>query len=263
MLDRIALVTDFGSRSPYVGQMRLRLDELLPRFPVVELESDLVPFRPDLAAYFLPALARDMPARTLYVSVVDPGVGSERAVLAVEADGDWYLGPDNGLLALVARRAQSAQVLRVDWRPERLSASFHGRDLFCPIAAKLVEQEPLEGVPLDQGDMLGSDWPDELSKVIYTDNYGNLITGIRAASLDESACLIVEGREVRRACTFCEVTPGQAFWYEDCFGLVELAVNQGKARRVLGLEVGDQVEVLGSSSPWGFVSDRGKGHQRV
>jgi len=263
MLDRIALVTDFGSRSPYVGQMRLRLDALLPRVPVIELESDLAPFRPDLAAYFLPALARDMPARTLYVSVVDPGVGSERAVLAVEADGDWYLGPDNGLLALVARRARRVRILRVDWRPERLSASFHGRDLFCPIAAKLVEQESLEWAPLDRGDMLGSDWPEELSKVIYADNYGNLITGIRAACLDESARMIVAGREVRCARTFCEVPAGQAFWYENCFGLVELAVNQGNARLALGLEVGDEVEVLGLSSPWGSLAGRGQGHQRA
>jgi len=249
MLDRIALVTDFGSRSSYVGQMRLRLDELLPRFPVVELESDLVPYRPDLDAYFIPALARDMPAHTLYLCVVDPGVGGERAVLAVEADGDWYLGPDNGLLALIARRARRVRLLRVDWRPERLSASFHGRDLFCPIAAKLVEQEPLEWVPLDQGDMLGSDWPDELSKVIYADNYGNLITGIRAASLEESVRLVVRGLEISPARTFCEVPSGQAFWYEDCFGLTELAVNQGNARLALGLEVGDQVEVIGSLSP--------------
>jgi S-adenosylmethionine hydrolase len=263
MFDRIALVTDFGSRSPYVGQMRLRLDELLPRLPVIELVSDLVPFRPDLAAYFLPALARDMPARTLYLCVVDPGVGSEREVLAVETDGDWYLGPDNGLLVQVARRARSAQVLRVDWRPERLSASFHGRDLFCPIAAKLVEQEPLEWLPLNRGDMLGSDWPDELAKVIYADGYGNLITGIRAACLDESTRLIVAGREVRRARTFCEVPAGQAFWYEDCFGLVELAVNQGNARLALGLEVGDEVEVLGLSSPWGSLAGRGQGHQRA
>jgi hypothetical protein len=136
----------------------------------------------------------------------------------------------------------------VDWRPERLSASFHGRDLFCPIAAKLVEQEPLEWVPLDRGDMLGSDWPDELSKVIYADNYGNLITGIRSASLDKSARLIVARREVRRARTFCDVPAGTDFWYEDCFGLVELAVNQGNARHALSLEVGDQVEVFGSSS---------------
>jgi len=95
----IALVTDFGGASPYLGQMQLRLSGLLPRLPVIDLVSDLAPSRSDLAAYFLPALVRNMPARTLYLCVVDPGVGGERSALAVEADEDWYVGPDNGLPA--------------------------------------------------------------------------------------------------------------------------------------------------------------------
>ena len=105
MIDRIALVTDFGPGGPYVGQLKLRLSELVPGIPVIDLVSDLTPFRSDLAAYFLPALVRDIPNSTLYLCVVDPGVGGERAALAVLADGNWYVGPDNGLLAVVARRA--------------------------------------------------------------------------------------------------------------------------------------------------------------
>ncbi|WP_089729710.1 SAM hydrolase/SAM-dependent halogenase family protein [Candidatus Thiosymbion oneisti] len=242
-IDRIALVTDFGVGSPYVGQMKLRLSGLLPQVPVIDLISDLAPFRADLAAYLLPALVRDMPARTLYLCVVDPGVGGERSALAIEADGDWYVGPDNGLLALVARRADRVRVLRVDWRPEVLSASFHGRDLFAPIAASLCDGKLPRYIELDGGLLIGNDWPNALAKVVYADIYGNLITGIQAADLDRDARLRVGGRDITYARTFCAVPPGQAFWYEDAFGLVELAVNQGDAHRTLGLDLGARIEL--------------------
>jgi len=248
-IDRIALVMDFGGTSPYLGQMQLRLSELLPRFPVIDLVSDLAPFRADLAAYFLPALVRDMPARTLYLCVVDPGVGGERSALAIEADGDWYVGPDNGLLALVTRRAGKARVLRVDWRPEVLSPSFHGRDLFAPVAAMLCTGS---GVPrcteLDKATLIGNDWPHQLAKVIYVDGYGNLVTGMQASDLAKDSRVRVDGREIAYARTFCSVPPGQAFWYENSFGLVELAINQGNAHHLLGLDPGAQVEISRHSS---------------
>lgn len=147
--------------------MKLRFSELLPWLPVIDLVSDLAPFRADLAAYFLPALVRDMSARTLYLCVVDPGVGGERSALAVEADGDWYVGPDNGLLALVARRASKVRVLRVDWRPEVLSPSFHGRDLFAPVAAILCDGRVPRCTEIDRDALIGNDWPHELAKVIF------------------------------------------------------------------------------------------------
>jgi len=242
-IDRIALVTDFGAGGPYLGQMKLRLSGLLPRVLVIDLISDLAPFRADLAAYLLPALVRDMPARTLYLCVVDPGVGGERSALAIEADGGWYVGPDNGLLALVARRANQIRVLRIDWRPAVLSASFHGRDLFAPVAAALCGGKIPYYTELDRGLLIGNDWPNALAKVIYADSYGNLITGLQAADLDRNTWLWAGGRDITYARTFCAVPPGQAFWYENAFGLVELAVNQGGARRVLGLGPGDRVEL--------------------
>ena len=244
MTDRIALVTDFGGSGPYVGQMKLRLSGLAPRIPVIDLISDLQPFRPDLAAYLLPALSVEMPAGTLYLCVVDPGVGGARGALAVDVDGDWYVGPDNGLLAPVIRRANHVRILRIDWRPEKLSDSFHGRDLFAPVAAMLCDGSYPNHTEIDSGEIAGSDWPDELAKIIYADNYGNLVTGIRASGLDRRLRLQVRGREIDYARTFCEVPPGQAFWYENSFGLVELAVNQGDARIAVGLGIGDPVEFV-------------------
>jgi len=247
-ITRIALVTDFGSSGPYSGQMILRLGHLAPDVSAVDLISDLAPFRPDLAAYLLPALVRNVPGVTLFVCVVDPGVGSERDAIAVEADGRWYLGPDNGLLSAVVRRASDARVLRIEWRPDRLSDSFHGRDLFCPLAAMLCRGELPDSVPIDSGAIVGADWPDDLARVVYADRYGNLITGIRASAVSRRAAVRIGGLDVFYARTFCEVPPGEVFWYENSFGLVELAVNRGRAELVLGLVPGDPIDLLPSQT---------------
>jgi S-adenosylmethionine hydrolase len=253
MIERIALITDFGVGSPYVGQVKLRLAALAPRVGVVDLVSDLPSFCPDLAAYLVPALARDVPAGTLFLCVVDPGVGGPRAPIALQADGCWYVGPDNGLLSVVARRARELRIRYLNWRPERMSGSFHGRDLFAPVAAMLAAGELPESSPLQMGDIVGFDWPDELERVIYVDAYGNLMTGIRSSAVDLEVRLPVAGREIVYARTFCEVSPGRPFWYENSLGLVELAVNQGSASRLLGLGPGDPVGArqndLGRATP--------------
>lgn len=119
---RILLVTDFGA-GVYVGQMRAALDALLPATPVIDLVHDLPAFRPDLAAYLLPAMIRDMPGDSLYLCVVDPGVGGARAGLVVCADGVWLIAPDNGLVSQVISRARDVAVWRIGWQPPMLSAS--------------------------------------------------------------------------------------------------------------------------------------------
>lgn len=237
---RIALITDFGL-GPYIGQVLLRLSALLPGVQVVDLISDLPPFRPDLAAYLLPALVRDLPPETLFLCVLDPGVGGERAALTLAADGNWFVGPDNGLLAAVARRAQGLNALRIGWRPDWASDSFHGRDLFAPIAARLCLGHELNAEVLDPSTLAGWDWPADLAKVVYVDRYGNLITGWRAAGLDRRARVQLGEIELPYARTFCEVPSGAGFWYEDAFGLVEIAVNQGRADLVLSKGPGDDL----------------------
>jgi S-adenosylmethionine hydrolase len=101
------------------------------------------------------------------------------------------------------------------------------------------------GNEIDPTQMIGSDWPDDLPIIVYADPYGNLMTGLRAASLDRNAILAVAGRELCYARTFCEVPAGAAFWNENSFGLVELAVNKGAASSVLGLVPGDAVTIKG------------------
>ena len=244
MIERIALITDFGSGGPYLGQMRLLLSQRLPQLPVVELISDLPPFAPQLAAYLIPTLIADMPTATLCLCVVDPGVGGERAVLQVEADGNWFLAPDNGLLVPLVARAHAPRVGRVDWRPDRLSDSFHGRDLFIPLGVRLIRGESSSQTPLGPDQMVSSDWPADLPRILYVDRFGNLMTGLRADGLGAAGRIRAGERELGYARTFCEVSAGTPFWYRNAFGLVELAVNQGRADALLGLEPGAPVEVL-------------------
>ncbi|MBK5963429.1 hypothetical protein CCR95_04815 [Thiocystis minor] len=238
---RIALVTDFGG-GLYVGQMRACLGALLPELPLIDLVHDLPPFRPELAAYLLPALVRDMPGNTLYLCVVDPGVGGDRALLAVESAGNWFIGPDNGLLAPLIRQSDSvASVWHIDWRPERMSPSFHGRDWFVPAAVRLCLGQDLRLSGLETSGMVGTDWSAERCAILYVDRFGNLISGLHAAGRDRRHRLQVGERSVRNARTFCQVAPGESFWYENAFGLVEIAVNRGRADEVLGLAAGDPI----------------------
>ncbi|NEV64657.1 SAM hydrolase/SAM-dependent halogenase family protein [Thiorhodococcus minor] len=242
-IDRIAVVTDFGD-GIYVGQMRARLQVLAPAVAQIDLVQDLPPFRPDLAAYLLPALAGDMPERTLYLCVVDPGVGGQRDALLARVDDDWLLGPDNGLFAPMVARSRSARVWRIGWRPPTPSASFHGRDWFAPAAARLCRGEGLGLAEVAPSQMVGADWPADLERVVYVDRFGNCLSGIRAPDSPHGYRLPLGAHLLRFARTFCEVAQGEAFWYENALGLVEVAVNQGRADASLGLAPGERIGPL-------------------
>jgi S-adenosylmethionine hydrolase len=240
----IILFSDFGAAGPYVGQMRAVLARQAPGVPVIELMADAPARDPRASAYLLAAYCREFPSGSVFLAVVDPGVGGGRDALALEISGRWFVGPDNGLLALVARRAEAARWWRITWRPEALSASFHGRDLFAPVAARLALGESPPGEPLDGFRPVGGDWPDDLPEIVYLDHFGNAMTGLRAATLSADDRLGIGGRELRRARVFSDVPEGAAFWYENANGLAEVAVNGGRAAAELGLEIGMKVKVI-------------------
>lgn len=235
----IVLFTDFGVAGPYVGQMKAVLAARAPGVPVIDLMHDAPAFRPQPAAYLLAALIDALPADAVVVGVIDPGVGGARPPVVVEADGRRFVGPGNGLFEIVARRAAAARIFRVGWRPAGLSASFHGRDLFAPVAAMLATGAPAMLEP-DDGPRR-PDWPDDLSEVVYVDGYGNAMTGLRASALPADAALAVAGRRLARHRTFGDAAPGEAFWYANSCGLAEIAVNRGRADHALGIAVGTPV----------------------
>src|SRR5713226_6592440 len=143
----IVLFTDFGLHGPYTGQMKAVLHRMAPGTPVIDLFADAPAGNPKASAYLLAAYAAWFPAGTVFLCVVDPGVGGTRPPVMLEADGRRYVGPGNGLFELVERRAGQTRRFDIDWKPERLSASFHGRDLFAPVAAMLARGEPPPGQP--------------------------------------------------------------------------------------------------------------------
>jgi len=242
----LVLFTDFGLAGPYMGQMKAVLYRDAPGVPVVNLFADAPSFNPRASAYLLAAYVAEFPEGTVFLCVVDPGVGTAgRRPVVVQADGRWFVGPDNGLFDVVAMRAAERRRWEITWRPEKLSASFHGRDLFAPVAARLARGEPPDGVerPWQVEELTG--WPEDLYEVMYIDHFGNAITGIRAQSLWPEAQLRVGEHALTWARTFGEVASGAAFWYENSNGLAEIAVSSGSAAGVLGLGVGSGVEVVG------------------
>jgi S-adenosyl-L-methionine hydrolase (adenosine-forming) len=240
----IALFTDFGLHGPYTGQMKAVLHQMAPCVPIVDVFADAPVGNPKASAYLLAAYAPWFPVRTVFLCVVDPGVGGTRPAVILEADGRWYVGPGNGLFELIQRRAEKTHSWDIDWKPERLSATFHGRDLFAPVAGMLARGEPPPGRPREHGADRRPDWPDDLCEVVYVDHFGNAMIGVRAATLPANARLAAAGRIVGRASTFSDLPPSAAFWYENSNGLAEIAVNLGRADRELGLVIGTPVEAV-------------------
>ena len=234
----IVLFTDFGVTGPYLGQMHAVLAHKAPGVPVIDLFNDLPPHAVRAAAYLLPAYAQSFPPESVFLCIVDPGVGGARRAVMLRADDRWYVGPDNGLLQVLARRAAKTDCYEIVWRPATLSASFHGRDLFAPAAAMLARGQRPEALP-SQLTSPSPAWPDDLAEVLYIDRFGNAITGLRAAGLARDAHLRIAGGNVAYAQTYSEVAPGQVFWYENANGLVEIAANQARASEILKIAVGD------------------------
>lgn len=243
----IVLFTDFGMHGPYTGQMRAVLHSRAPDAAVVDLLCDAPAFDPRASSYLLAAytMVEAFPSDTVFLCVVDPGVGSDRDGLMINADGHWYVGPNNGLFEIVMRRSEKVTVWRIDLPLDKVSATFHGRDIFAPVAANLsVGQGPKDaggGSLMRSDEVVRFPWPNDLAEVVYVDSYGNVVTGIRAQGVVAGSKLHIEGMENRtisKAKTFSDVSPGHAFWYENSCGLVEIAVNGGHAGKVLGLHVG-------------------------
>ncbi len=239
----IFLYTDFGAEGPYLAQMQAVLAAQAPGVPVFNLLSNAPMGNPCHAAYLLAALAWELPADALILGVVDPGVGGERLPIVVEAAGRRFVGPDNGLFSCAAAGDPPSRAWRIDWRPARLSASFHGRDLFAPVAARLAAGRDVPMAELATASLVGSGWPDEIAEIIYADVYGNLYTGLRGDRVADSARLRLGNRVLVHARTFSAVPPGEPFWYRNSCGLVEIAVNGASARERLGVGVGASIKV--------------------
>ncbi len=238
----IVLFTDFGAGDLYVGQLKAVLQRLAPPIAVIDLLHDAPAFNVRAGAHLLAAMVGCFDEDSVFLTVVDPGVGGARNAVVVQADDRWYVGPDNGLLSVVGARAVKGDCWRVVWRPEELSASFHGRDLFAPVAAKLAVEGSLPKDWFEHTGSLDVDFGgDDLPEIIYVDHYGNAHTGIRASGIPRDARLALGDMQIPFARVYSESAEGTAFWYENSQGLVEVAVPCGSAAQLLGLKIGDRL----------------------
>jgi S-adenosylmethionine hydrolase len=255
----LTLTTDFGTSDPFVGIIKGRICGRCPGANIVDLTHAIPPGRPDLGGFWLARAWAEFPPGTVHLAVVDPGVGTARAVVLAECDGHLLLAPDNGLLAEALRdeRAPAWRIMRPDL-PARLalgplSRTFHGRDLFAPLAGLLAagELEPAgfgpSGLPQDPAPVprpLAS--PGRIrGRVVLADHFGNLITNIAAPLLRSFRQPRVEagGQSLPLLGTYAEAAPGAPLALVNAFGLVEVAIRDGNAAVGLGLGPGQTVDI--------------------
>lgn len=267
----VALLTDFGLAHPYAGQMRAVLYRLAPKAAVLDITHRIEPFAVDQAAFFLAASAPHFPENAVFLCVVDPGVGSARRIIGAhlpnEQGGQDFLAPDNGLLSLLlaSPAASGAQVFDLTPAAARYeaSATFHGRDIFSPLAARLARGEALAdlGSPLAPAELVRQDWAEPKAgpggmdvRVLHVDRYGNCLLSLRS---DFSLERPVGGlrmpwgqrRVLRPVRTYADLAPGEIGLLAGSQGFLELAVNQGSGAEALGLRRGDGVRLLYEAAP--------------
>lgn len=238
----IFLYTDYGSRGPYVGLVHAALRRAGYHGDIVDLQHDAPAFNPQAAGALLAAQLRYLPQDVVLIAVIDPGVGGDRGGLVVKLPGMRLVGPDNGLLAPLLDKA--GYIGRIDWQPESMSASFHGRDWFAPVGARLANDEVVELTRVSPQECVGYGTGTAIHRVIYRDAFGNAMTGIEAAEMEGKRLIRTGSTVLGRARTFGDVPRGEAFWYCNSLGLVEVAVNQGSAVAKLRLQIGDPVVVI-------------------
>jgi S-adenosylmethionine hydrolase len=244
----ITLLTDFGTADSYVAEMKGAILSSAPDATLVDVSHAITPGDVRAAAYVLDRAWRSFPSGSVHLAVVDPGVGTARAALALSAHGHFFIGPDNGLFSFVMRDAPVRAVVLAE--PDWAAPTFHGRDLFAPAAARLAS-----GVALQELGPAFAGMPERLAtrepfhegktligEVIYVDRFGTLVTNFTPENMPDYASLEVEGAEIgglRR--TFGDVATGVLLAYVGSDGHVEIAVRDGSAARRLGIGVGGRV----------------------
>ena len=237
----VFLFTDFGGSDLYVGQVKAAILQQAPGVTIIDLLHEAPAFNVKASAHLLAALIAHVPENSVILATVDPGVGGPRRPVAIYADKRWYVGPDNGLLSVVAARAKMVAACPIVWQPKTLSDSFHGRDLFAPVVGLLAGGH-LQVIALNSARELDVKFGSEnLAEIIYIDHYGNAMTGLRACDIARDTQIVIGLRRLIHARVFLEVEKGAVFWYENSIGLVEIAANQAAAAQQLALRIGDPV----------------------
>ncbi|MDX6726831.1 MAG: hypothetical protein QOK49_1636 [Baekduia sp.] len=262
MVAPLTFLSDYGLEDDFVGVCHAVIGRIAPEARIVDLTHGLA--RHDIRTAAL-VLRRALPfcAPGVHLAVVDPGVGAQRRAIALRTTEEdrILVGPDNGLLSLAAQRfggiAEVVDLGRSQHRLEPVSATFHGRDIFAPVAAHLAAGAPLgdAGDPIDPDEIIRLDMPmafleagELFAHAIGFDRFGNTMLDVEHAELTESGFklghgVVINGRDGVYATTFADVAPGELILYEDAYRTLALAVNRGSARELLGVALDDELRI--------------------
>jgi S-adenosylmethionine hydrolase len=252
----VTLITDFGTSDGYVGEVKGVVLSAVPEATLVDVAHDIPPGDVEGAAWILSRVWHRYPAGTVHLVVVDPGVGGPRRAMAIESDGRWFVGPDNGAISRALGENGPDAAWALD--PGRcaldsLSSTFHGRDLFAPVAARIIGGEspasfgdPIEveslrlldlGCPSRSRDCVRG-------RVAHVDRFGNLVTDIPGAWVSPSALTELGGVEVSGVrLSYASVDPGQLVAVIGSAGTLEISVREGSAAERLSVRRGEPVLV--------------------
>ncbi len=260
MMQRIiTLTTDFGTRDPYVGVMKGVILGITPNVTIVDITHHVPPQDVWTGAYVLNSAVPYFPEKSIHVAVVDPGVGTERRALAVRTERAYYVAPDNGVLSPVYENERVLEIVHLTnptyWLA-RVSHTFHGRDVFAPVAAYIARGVPLSalGSPVNVDEVVHLEWPAARVEddgtvtgiVVHVDHFGNVVTNIPASLLDGDPHtweFEVRGHRVRGLkSAYAEVSVGEPLALIGSNNTLEFSIREGNAAAAWGVRVGDRVK---------------------
>jgi S-adenosylmethionine hydrolase len=249
----IALITDFGTQDYFVGAMKGTILAINAKAQIVDITHENPPQNIRAAGFNLRACYRDFPQKTIFVAVVDPGVGSERKAILVETENYYFVAPDNGLLSFVFNQENDFRVFEltnVKVLKNPISQTFHGRDVFAPIAAHLSNGvKPLEFgsetkkfVCFEESKIKRISAEELEGEIIHTDRFGNLVTNFKGEDLPSNFTLTVNGKIISRMRKFfAESEKDELFMITGSAGFLEIAAFQNSAANLLNATIGETV----------------------
>lgn len=254
----ITLTTDFGTSDHFAGTMKGVILGIAPRARIVDITHEIAPYELNEAAFVIAQAWRYFPKGTIHVVVVDPGVGSARRPILCEAEGQFFIAPDNGVLSMIydSARHKVRAISNKKMFLKKVSQTFHGRDVFAPAAAHLAKglasanfgkpiHDFVRNFLLKPTRLSRHDWA---GVVLKTDRFGNLITNFHVDEFPDVAERPIEIRAgveriTKLAATFAETMMGELFTIVGSSGYIEVVVNQGSAAKMLGVGTGSAVEL--------------------
>ncbi|MEM2995514.1 MAG: SAM-dependent chlorinase/fluorinase [Candidatus Bathyarchaeia archaeon] len=261
----ITLTTDFGLKDPYVAEMKAVILGLCPNATIVDVTHNVEKFNVRMGAYILACASKFFPKGAIHVAVVDPSVGTQRRAVMVQTEKAFYIGPDNGVLALALKNQKIKHVYEIRnkrFMMPKISNTFHGRDVFAPVAAYLANgTSPAEfgpeisGIAIPRFARVVRQKNALVGEVLHVDNFGNVITNfgwkeLRHVGVNVGDFVQMEIENVSLRLRFCrfyaEVEPQKPLTLVGSHNFLEIAVNQGDAAETFKIKAGDKIKLYRS-----------------